>query len=178
VHYAVQVSGDFPVAPAGPVRGMAQHVRGGRRQLVVRDLAGTVPPGNRTVLGWTSAGRAGCSAFALTPLAVPTAAPQPATGYQPASMYGSARQLLAEWPLGEARPVGQWITNLRRARVPNLVGLVKLGGQTDHDTQRLSEECGLQHFEGRSFRGWHHHVTLVGAAHAYRLLREHTASGE
>jgi len=42
----------------------------------------------------------------------------------------------------------------------------------DRDTQRLSEECGLQHFEGRSYRGWHHHVTLVSAAHTYQLLRE------
>ena len=36
--------------------------------------------------------------------------------------------------------------------------------------QRLSELSGLRHFEGPSFRGWHHHVTLVSAAHAYGLL--------
>ncbi|GAA3436544.1 hypothetical protein GCM10018954_061530 [Kutzneria kofuensis] len=35
---------------------------------------------------------------------------------------------------------------------------------------RLNDGFGLRHFEGRSFRGWHHHVTLASAAHAYATL--------
>jgi SRSO17 transposase len=34
----------------------------------------------------------------------------------------------------------------------------------------MNEHSGLRHFEGRSYRGWHHHVTLVSAAHGYLLL--------
>jgi SRSO17 transposase len=34
----------------------------------------------------------------------------------------------------------------------------------------MGDECGLRHFEGRSFRGWQHHVTLASVAYAYRLL--------
>jgi hypothetical protein len=139
------------------------------RPTTVADLAGTVPPGNRTVVGWSGPGRGGCSAFALTPL---VSLPPGQQVRIIASGAARGRHLMAEWGLGQPRPSATWITNLRRARVPNLVGLVKLGPQVDRDTARLSEECGLQHFEGRSFRGWHHHVTLVSAAHTYRLLRE------
>lgn len=147
------------------------------RPMTVADLASTVPAGNRTVLGWSGPGRGGCSAFALTPLVSLPALPsgQQVRVIAPGSARGCVRHLMAEWPLGQPRPTALWITNLRRARVPNLVGLVKLGAQVDHDVQRLSEESGLQHFEGRSFRGWHHHVTLVSAAHTYRLLREFEA---
>jgi hypothetical protein len=179
VHYAVQVSADCPVRPArashqGAAYGAAYTGTArpaAERPMTVADLASTVPPGNRTVLGWSGPGRGGCSAFALTPL-VSLPAGQQVRMIAPGSARGHVRHLMAEWPLGQPRPAALWITNLRRARVPNLVGLVKLGGQVDHDVQRLSEESGLQHFEGRSFRGWHHHVTLVSAAHTYRLLRE------
>jgi SRSO17 transposase len=180
VHYAVQVSGDCPVRPvrggagalAGAVAGPARP--GYERPMNVADLAATVPAGNRTVVGWSGPGRGGCSAFALTPLVSLPPSQQIRTIAAGASR---GRHLMAEWPLGQHRPQATWITNLRRARVPNLVGLVKLGPRVDRDTQRLTDECGLQHFEGRSFRGWHHHVTLVSAAHTYRLLRELEAEG-
>jgi len=72
VHYAVQVSGDCPVRPVrgGAVAAVPVGAAAGQpaRPMTVADLAGTVPPGNRTVVGWSGPGRGGCSAFALTPL--------------------------------------------------------------------------------------------------------------
>ena len=39
--------------------------------------------------------------------------------------------------------------------------------QIEHDYRELKDGLGLDHFEGRSFAGWHHHVTLVAVAHAF-----------
>ncbi|MFI6595772.1 IS701 family transposase [Nonomuraea sp. NPDC050536] len=66
------------------------------------------------------------------------------------------------------RPI--WLTDLGRNRVPDLAGLVGLRNRALAELGAAGES-GLQHFEGRSFQGWHHHVTLVSVAHAYRLLR-------
>ncbi|MFJ6392799.1 hypothetical protein ACIQJT_34950 [Streptomyces sp. NPDC091972] len=52
-------------------------------------------------------------------------------------------------------------------RLPELLALCS---RADQDLKRLSELSGLRHFEGGSFRGWHHHVTMVSAAHAFGLL--------
>ena len=40
----------------------------------------------------------------------------------------------------------------------------------EHDYRELKDALGLDHFEGRSFKGWHHHVTLVSVAHAFVTL--------
>ena len=81
------------------------------------------------------------------------------------------RWLLAEWPRGEAEPVKYWLANLP-AEVPleRLVGLAKLRWRVEHDYRELKDALGLDHFEGRSFKGWHHHVTLVSVAHAFVTL--------
>jgi hypothetical protein len=172
VRYAVQVAGEAPLRPG---HGWASRT-GADRPLTVADAAALIPPANRTVVNWSGGHpRGGCSAVALTPLAP---GQRPVSRIVPGYGHLTPRHLLAEWPLGHHRPSGLWITNLNRARLPNLVGLLKLGSQADADLQRLSEACGLQHFEGRSFRGWHHHVTLVSAAHAYCLLRDLNAADD
>jgi SRSO17 transposase len=81
------------------------------------------------------------------------------------------RWLLAEWPDGEAEPVKYWLANLP-AEVPlaRLVGLAKLRWRVEHDYRELKDALGLDHFEGRSFKGWHHHVTLVSVAHGFVTL--------
>jgi SRSO17 transposase len=81
------------------------------------------------------------------------------------------RHLLAEWPLGEPEPVTYWLASLP-AEVPleRLVGLAKLRWRVEHDYRELKDALGLDHFEGRSWLGWHHHVTLVSVAHAFVTL--------
>jgi SRSO17 transposase len=81
------------------------------------------------------------------------------------------RWLLAEWPQGEPEPVAYWLATLP-AEVPleRLVGLAKLRWRVEHDDRELKDALGLDHFEGRSFWGWHHHVTLVSVAHAFVTL--------
>src|SRR6266511_2694212 len=81
------------------------------------------------------------------------------------------RWLLAEWPDGEPEPVTYWLASLP-AEVPlaRLVHLAKLRWRVEHDYRELKDALGLDHFEGRSFKGWHHHVTLVSVAHGFVTL--------
>lgn len=80
------------------------------------------------------------------------------------------RRVLGEWRAGRGWPHALWLTNLTVDNPAELHSLGRLRERTRKDLGRIGEESGLQHFEGRSFRGWHHHVTLASAAHAYRLL--------
>jgi SRSO17 transposase len=82
------------------------------------------------------------------------------------------RWLLAEWPPGEPEPVAYWLATLPAdTPLERLVGLAKLRWRVEHDYRELKDALGLDHFEGRSFKGWHHHVTLVSAAHAFVTLQ-------
>ncbi|MFD9633913.1 IS701 family transposase, partial [Streptomyces violascens] len=76
--------------------------------------------------------------------------------------------LLAEWPAEAEAPTEYWFSNLPAATpLEDLVGWAKLRWRVEHDYRELKHGLGLDHFEGRSWPGWHHHVTLVTAAHAF-----------
>ena len=78
------------------------------------------------------------------------------------------RLLLVEWPPGEPEPTDYWITNLP-ADTPlrDLARLAKIRWRIEHDYRELNTGLGLKHFEGRSFFGWHRHVTLAAVAQAF-----------
>jgi SRSO17 transposase len=81
------------------------------------------------------------------------------------------RWLLAEWPTGADAPTDYWISSLPAdTPIAELVRLGKLRWRIEHDYRELKDVLGLDHFEGRSYRGWHHHVTLVSIAHAFLTL--------
>jgi SRSO17 transposase len=81
------------------------------------------------------------------------------------------RWLLAEWPEPEPEPVKYWLATLDDAiSLVDLVRLAKLRWRVEHDYRELKDALGLDHFEGRSWPGWHHHVTLVSVAHAFVTL--------
>ena len=76
--------------------------------------------------------------------------------------------LLCEWSEGEEEPSKYWLSNLpEETTLTDLVRLAKLRWRIEQDYRELKDALGLDHFEGRSFRGWHHHVTLVSVAHAF-----------
>jgi SRSO17 transposase len=80
--------------------------------------------------------------------------------------------LLAEWPPDQAAPSDYWLSNLpERTPIVALVRLGKLRWRIEQDYRELKDALGLDHFEGRSWPGWHHHVTLVSAAHAFVTLQ-------
>jgi SRSO17 transposase len=79
--------------------------------------------------------------------------------------------LVAEWPSDKDEPVKYWLSNLPPdTELRQLVGLAKLRWRIEHDYRELKDALGLDHFEGRSFRGWHHHTTLVSVAHGFLTL--------
>jgi SRSO17 transposase len=78
------------------------------------------------------------------------------------------RWLLADWPPDAAEPVKYWLSNLApETPIERLVRLGKLRWRIEHDYRELKQCLGLGHYEGRSWRGWHHHVTCVSVAHAF-----------
>ncbi len=76
--------------------------------------------------------------------------------------------LLAEWPAGENAPTKYFFFNLP-ATTPlrKLVAVAKSRWMIEQSYQQMKGELGLDHFEGRSWRGWDHHVTLVFLAWAF-----------
>ncbi|WP_079162334.1 IS701 family transposase [Streptomyces nodosus] len=82
------------------------------------------------------------------------------------------RWLLAEWPATEPEPVQFWLSSLPSGMpLASLVRLAKLRWRIEHDYREMKQALGLAHFEGRTWNGWHHHVTLVSAAHAFCTLQ-------
>jgi SRSO17 transposase len=78
------------------------------------------------------------------------------------------RWLLVEWPIGKDAPTDYWLSNLPAdTPIQRLVELAKLRWRVEQDYRELKDALGLDHFEGRSWPGWHHHVTLVSVAHGF-----------
>ncbi|MFD4416075.1 IS701 family transposase [Streptomyces sp. NPDC058251] len=82
------------------------------------------------------------------------------------------RTLLVEQPTEADEPTGYWMSNLPATTpIADLVRRAKMRWRIEHDYRELKHGLGLDHFEGRTWRGWHHHVTLVTAAQAFLTLR-------
>jgi SRSO17 transposase len=76
--------------------------------------------------------------------------------------------LLIEWPKGEAEPAKYWLSTLpEKTKRKELVKMAKHRWIIERDYQELKQELGLGHFEGRNWRGFHHHATLCIAAYGF-----------
>jgi SRSO17 transposase len=79
--------------------------------------------------------------------------------------------LIAEWPAGHDEPTDYWISNLPADTAPErLARLARMRWKMELDYKQLKGELGLDHYEGRSWLGWHHHTALVTAAHGFLTL--------
>jgi SRSO17 transposase len=75
--------------------------------------------------------------------------------------------LLAEWPPKSPEPTDYWLSTLPAGTpLRHLVRLAKIRWRVEHDYRELKDGLGLDHFEGRSWVGWHRHVTLACLAQA------------
>jgi SRSO17 transposase len=80
----------------------------------------------------------------------------------------SEEWLLMEWPKGEAEPAKYWLSTLPpETKLKKLVKMAKHRWIIERDYQELKQELGLGHFEGRNWRGFHHHATLCIAAYGF-----------
>jgi SRSO17 transposase len=79
--------------------------------------------------------------------------------------------LVMEWPDGEAEPTKFALTTLpRRMTKKEIIGIIKERWRTEIVYEELKGELGLDHFEGRSYPGWHHHVSVVLCCYAFVVV--------
>jgi SRSO17 transposase len=79
--------------------------------------------------------------------------------------------LLAQWPPEAAEPTDYWLSSLPEdTPLAELVRLAKIRWRIEHDYRECKTGLGLDHFEGRTWAGWHRHVTLVTAAQLFLTL--------
>jgi Transposase DDE domain len=83
--------------------------------------------------------------------------------------------LLIEWAPGESEPTKYWLSTLPdNITFPRVVDLAKLRWRIERDYQDLKQEVGLGHFEGRGWRGFHHHATLCIATYGFLISERET----
>ncbi|MFC3986851.1 IS701 family transposase, partial [Streptosporangium jomthongense] len=164
--YVVQVKGAVtahaadaaPHTPAYSGLGPRPKARYRTRPLSLREhvLAAGRPAAR--ALTWRT-GSKGClrSEFVIVPARIAGRRPRLATdGSLPLS------HVIAEWPRNAPEPTAYWLSNLPANTPPaDLVTLAKIRWRIEHDYRELKTGLGLDHFEGRSWNGWHRHVTLV-----------------
>jgi len=85
--------------------------------------------------------------------------------------------LLIEWPKGEAEPTKYWLSTLpATVSLTELVRMAKHRWIIERDYQELKQELGLGHFEGRGWRGFHHHATLCIVAYGFLVAERNRFS--
>jgi SRSO17 transposase len=78
--------------------------------------------------------------------------------------------LLIEWPKAEAEPTKYWFATLpANTKIKDLVGMAKQRWIIERNYEELKQELGLGHYEGRGWRGFHHHATLCIAAYGFLI---------
>jgi len=83
--------------------------------------------------------------------------------------------LIVEWPETEAEPTKYWLSTLPEdISFDRLVDAIKLRWRIERDYQELKQEVGLGHYEGRRWRGFHHHATLCIAAYGFLISERET----
>src|SRR3954451_14484887 len=172
--YVVQVSGDLTAHAGHAVPEVKRYCGRGRRPL---------PRYRTTPVGLRAHVRA-AGHDAAVPVTWRAGSRGPMTSHfvalrvRPAGRHATARPaadgslpavwLLAEWPPEAAEPTDYWLATLPAdTDLAELVRLAKIRWRIEHDYRELKTALGLDHFEGRTFTGWHRHVTLVTAAQLF-----------
>jgi SRSO17 transposase len=85
--------------------------------------------------------------------------------------------LLIEWPRGEEEPTKYWVSTLpSTTKLRALIKMAKHRWIIERDYEELKQELGLGHFEGRNWRGFHHHATLCIAAYGFLVAERNRFS--
>jgi SRSO17 transposase len=175
IGYIMQVKGDAlahtanarPVQPARCGRGRPAGPRYPLTPVSLVDHVRTAGPAAAVTITWRE-GSKGAMSSQFIFLRV-----RPAGHRIPADADGvlAERWLIAQWPADADEPVKYWLSSLPADTNPaDLIRLGKIRWRIEHDYRELKTGLGLDHFEGRSFTGWHRHVTLVVLAQAFCTL--------
>jgi SRSO17 transposase len=172
--YVVQVNGDLTAHPADAVRqlvaysGLGPHPKPRYRTRAVglREHVLAAGPDAAEQVTWREGSR-GPMASAFVALRVRPVGRHP-TGRLGADGSLPPVWLLAEWPAEAAEPTDYWLSTLPEGTgLTELVRLAKIRWRIEHDYRECKTALGLDHFEGRTWSGWHRHVTLVTAAQLF-----------
>ena len=148
-----------------PSRGRPKEAREQLKTISVKELSTILPSWHWKTIRW----REGTKKRLVSRFAAVRV--DPAHGYRKNKQLPPRQWLLIEWPLDQAAPCKFWFSNLPpQAGLRRLVHLAKLRWRVEQNYQQQKEELGLDHFEGRGFLGWHHHVTLNMVAYGFLLL--------
>jgi SRSO17 transposase len=143
--------------PAKRLRRDAEH-----RPLAAEALARGLPAAAWRTVAWRE-GTAGELASRFAAVRV-----RPAHGDTARTAPRPEEWFLAEWPEGEEEPTKYWLSTLPEATaIGELVATAKLRWRIERDFEELKQELGLGHFEGRGWRGFHHHASLCIAAYGF-----------
>jgi SRSO17 transposase len=171
LEYVVQVKGvtsvqpadAVPVAPEYQGRGRPPVPRYPEKPASLRDLVLAAGREHVHTVGWREGDRGPlASQFIALRVRPANDAQRDDDGVLP------ERWLLAEWPEGKDEPVKYWLSNLPpQTPIVTLIRLAKLRWRVEHDYRELKQCLGLDHYEGRTYRGLHHHLTCLTVAHAF-----------
>jgi SRSO17 transposase len=172
--YVAGITGDVSVWPPGrepdapqPYRGRGCPQKRLQRRatnppIAVRALAPTLPSTAWQTVRWR-AGTQGTMRSRFAAVRVRAAH----RDYQ-RSVPRDREWLLIEWPAGEPEPTKYWLSTVPAdVTLTELVRVTKIRWRIERDYQELKDELGLDHYEGRGWRGFHHHGVLCIAAYAY-----------
>jgi SRSO17 transposase len=140
-----------------------------RQRIGVRELAFNLPPQVWRTITWRE-GAAERLSSRFARLRV-RAAPKD----DKRSAVRAEEWLLIEWPKGESEPLKYCLSNLPEdCSLESLVDQAMLRWRIERDYQELKQEVGLADFEGRGWRGFHHHATLCIAAYGFLICERQT----
>ncbi len=157
-----------PVPPkAGPYKGRpAKNYRRapGAEPVGVKDVAVGLPEAAWQDVTWAEGSNAPLSSRFAVLRVHPTGRNRWKKGLLPLEW------LLIEWPEGEEGPTKYWLSTLPEdISLEELVRVAKMRWRIERDYQELKQELGLGHYEGRGWRGFHHHATLTIAAYGFLM---------
>ncbi|NPV70087.1 MAG: IS701 family transposase [Firmicutes bacterium] len=131
----------------------------------VLEVAKALGPGSWQRITW----RQGTKGDLTSRFAVVRA--QPSCGHANHEVRDVMGWLLIEWPEDTTEPTKYWVSNLPEdTPVQELVYWAKIRWWVEQNYEQLKQEVGLDHFEGRTWTGWHHHVTLCMIAFNFLAL--------
>ncbi len=155
--------------PPKPWRGKGPRPTRMRRDpehqpITVKQLAQELPEQNWREVAWRQGSKETLrSRFAALRV-------RPAYGDDRKGSLQPQQWLLIEWPTGAAEPSGYWLARLpEKISMQRLVGISKHRWVIERDYEELKQELGLGHYEGRNWRGFHHHGTLCIAAYGFLM---------
>jgi SRSO17 transposase len=146
--------------------------RNGQQQpITVKELATALPPSAWKEITW----REGTARKLRSRFAAVRVRPAH-RDYEKAEPHAE-EWLLMEWPKGEAEPIKYWVSTLPpKAKLKDLVKIAKHRWVIERDYEELKQELGLGHYEGRGWRGFHHHATLCIAAYGFLVAERNRFS--